>query len=436
MVFMASPYKNVVSDIISHPLVSNITSPDFLSKGFDEQIRVYNSIPTFRASNVSFDKMLEISKDYYHTSSRFISSSLQKNIETILAEQSSDGSWYFADPGYLLSLKKDLSQSLENLLKLTNTDRPATPWVNALIIILLKKWRDFLLSMEDKKTIAEPLENSIEKASNWLKNQILYEDRTNLSGWTFLKPLTGSVCTFETSMSLIALNYHNSGFGFIGNTDSSFYGKEQLDCLLNESLREDDGSWKTEACGSVDTGATSYALLCLLKYCEICFDRNIEELHVPIMKGIEWLAINQRVDGGWGDKNKNDSNSSFVEKTCYALMAISKYQNHFDDDYSLNLKNGIGFLRMALSTFSDFPEKYAWPNDYSKSQSPEPSLKYSSLAISSMLRCGVPYYDFELKKSLMGLIRVYEDIKNDPRTTWEDKIYYFCMLSDYLRVLE
>jgi hypothetical protein len=437
---MSKYNSNHLFDIISDPLFKEITSPKFFNKDRSEQQNIYNKIEGFRKYNIPFEKVFELSKDFFYASEKFISSLLEKYISSILNLQETNGSWQFADPDYLNALRPDLSSSIYDISKHSINKKIATPWVNSLVIILLKKWRDYFFTNPNlnkkpyQKSDIDIFNEKISKCEKWLRSNVLKDQEHDFRGWTFLPSATKRVCTYETSIVLISLNYHN-GFGFENKlTKPRFVGEQYLFSLLSNQIRNLDGSWKIEPGRETDSGSTSYALLSLLKYCELCSKTDHDELHKAIINGINWLIYHQREDGGWGKKEKEQSDMSYVEKTSVALMALSKFRTLFSNDYSDNIDNGIQFLKNTLNTLEFFPEKYAWYDDYS--DNPTPNIKFSSLAISAMLRCGIPSYDAGLKKWLMGIIRFYEEIPNKDIISWEDKIYYCCMLADYFRVLE
>jgi len=63
-------------------------------------------------------------------------------------------------------------------------------------------------------------------------------------------------------------------------------------------------------------------LLSLLKHWEVeeewCYEDVVKE-------GVQWLMNNQREDGGRGKSRKNEDESLNLEKSCYAMMALLKY---------------------------------------------------------------------------------------------------------------
>lgn len=426
--------------------LSVLISPDFTNKTESEQLELYERVPVLKEIGITLDSVKEISRDFYNSSTQNMEEYLASHIEKLLGLQWEDGCWPIVDPAYLKTIRPALSEDIERYAARYGGKRIPTPWTNSLMLLLLTKWIDYAKprGIVNERQV-ESIKRAMNNATSWLETAVLTDSDNGLAGWPFLPNVTNKVSSYETSMALIALNY-KLGFKMPikGNiTDRTFFGEEYLEDLLNRHLRENSG-WKNEEDGKTDTGATSYVILCLMKYCEIYREdraagrqidqRVYDEISIAIGKGIEWLVRNQRDDDGWGSSEKETSDKSYIEKTACALMALAKYEQLFDNQDLKGIRDrGIGFLKSRIRNYNTFPEKYAWPNDYDDKMK-APSIKFSSLVISTMLRCGEPHYDITIRQGIMGLFRIASgEAEAESIPLGEDYIYFNCMLADYLK---
>ena len=435
-----------------------IISPDFCSRSKEEQRQLIQKIPLFQKEGIDPERVIDASRNYYYFSLDFLVNELKELYARVITKQDNGGGWPLVDRDYLISIRSysigEIDAYMENYRgtynRIYQTDVKdaqevlvPTYWSNYLVILLLNKWR-LCVSNNPHMNYGcslEQLDEAIRKGSEWLKNNSLNP------GWSFThKVVSHTLNTYDTSMALIAINYHMSFFD--QNTEKvqeEFFGKDHLEALIHSRVRNKNGSWRKEIdVENEDTGATSYAVQCLMKYHKRGKDQKFRETILPfISDGIEWLVKNQReYDGGWGEEEKGKGKQSHIEKSSYALMALVKYRKMFFD-FSLDkpIEDAISFVKKQAKPYKYYPVGCVWPNDYARrAKQPEEwedSLKNSSLAISSLIRADVPFEDLVIKKGVIGASRLYEITYEDSATKyWYNPIYYFCMLADCLKMFQ
>ncbi|MCF8146257.1 MAG: terpene cyclase/mutase family protein [Deltaproteobacteria bacterium] len=443
-----------ILELYQNPNVRKIFSPSFYKKDRKEQEELIKGVPQFAKKGVNIDTILDTSRNYYFFSVDFLSNELADHVHNrVITKQDEDGGFPLVDRDYLLEIRgKEFEEAIDNYLKsykdtfnkvyqrdVQDFKQVLVPtyWTNYIVLLLLSKWKT-CVEQDSHPSISYPLDkivSAIKKGKEWL------EDNSLDSGFPFShKSISNTPNTYDTCMALIALNYTTSYDNDI--QDGGFSGKEHLEALLRTDIRNANGSWKKEpGIDKEDTGATAYATQTLLKYYRRENDDKERDRYLPFIEnGVKWLIDNQRKkeDGGWGEFGQQQSQESFVEKTCYALMALAKYQTTFFK-YSVTeepIDAGLSFLNERKRPYKPYSIGFVWPNDYEMGKAPEEwkdSLKNSSLAISAMLRCGVKGHDVVVQKGIIGTSRFYEKTHEENSNAWYNPIYYFCMLADFLK---
>jgi hypothetical protein len=123
---------------------------------------------------------------------------------------------------------------------------------------------------------------------------------------------------------------------------------------------------------------------------------------VPIQNGIKWLNITQNLDGGWGNKSKD--NESDVISTAYALRILASIQ-------SLDSKS-ISNARKWLLTNCN--HNFSW----SERQNQNGTLAHTSCAVEALVSCRTE--TSELRNSINWLIN---NIKEPDKNTILDEHY-------------
>ena len=443
-----------------------VFSAEFQKKNRDEQEAIIGRIRPFVEENINPDKIIYTSRDYYYPTVDFLVEQLKKHMgERIISKQTPDGGWLLVDWNYLRSFD-DSSETEKKLEKYFNKYKDTynkiynekvedakeilvpTYWSNYLVLLLLNKWKLCIKNnnLFENGYSLEEIDATINLGARWLKENSLGKG----NGWSRgHKDVSVNLNTYDTCMALIAINYHMSFFKQ-DNIDEEFFGMEHLEKLISDDVRNKNGSWKKEInSDSEDTGATSYALQCLMKYYRRGDDNSFKQTITPIITdGIAWLIQNQlnsdESNGGWGESNKLTSNQSSIERTCYALMALSKYRKVFTRNQELpNLKNlelsirrGLDYLVRQKRMYDEYPVGLVWPDDFGNGNR-KSSLRNTSLVMSTFVRCSPLADNFVMKQGIIGASRSYEkdyDVSSPPKKTWYNPIYFFCMLADYLKL--
>ena len=95
--------------------------------------------------------------------------------------------------------------------------------------------------------------------------------------------------------------------------------------------------------------------------------------------------------------------------------------------YDFKIRDGIDYISEQANKVKEREKNCCWVSDEDNYKT---CLKTSSLAISTLLRCGVEHYNHLIKLGIEGTYKLWrEDFGNQV-----DRAYFHCMLIDYLRL--
>lgn len=444
-------FKNVYAEwllerIKINPDFYRLFGPTFYKMNEEQKQSLFTKFSELQTKGISIKEIERVSEDLYNLQPTNIIGYIMQAVKwisdrQITFENTREGSWKLLKKDDLMNidetLYKDAAEAIDTYV-IENGEYIPNAWTNSIITLILIKWLSirkywFSKDLEEGVSLNE-VKTKITKSRDWLKSNMNQVD--SIKGWSpFIPPINNTIInTYDTSMAYIALTYGSKTWQDIDN----FEVQEVIQSLLSPILRDkDSGAWYVHnKNGKIDIGATSYALVALIKYNEIKGGKNFAEHE--IIQGIKWLAQSQNVDNcGWGE---NPGMSSRIDMTCYALMALMKYVDIYKhDEYMEKIFKGIKFLYEKCERFTNYDDIYSWPTD-DKYQGQHPCFKNSSLVLSTLLRCRIPIYNSEIRRGVSGLLRIYKTYiqkfdESQEKTLIDslDKAYFLCMLEDYLK---
>ena len=326
---------------------------------------------------------------------------------------------------------------IKNYEKLTNDNKIANAWTNAILTLILNKW----LSIIENYTLGSieninDIEKSITLSVKWLDcNRNISDDIYGFG--PFVPNIDKSLINiYDTSFAYISQMYNSKNAHQLISKNK--FKKIYTNLVSDKLLNHDVGAWYKDNLPSSnlpDVGASSYAVSLLIKAAENGYDID-EDLSA---KSVEWISSQQNNDGGWSVK-KGDK--SAVDITCLTIMALQKYVEFSGKYVKFDnvINNGVKYIENSLKEYN-CPDKdgnvlnlYCWPREGTSAQ--EICFKNSSLAISTLLKCDIPIFRGSIRRSVSSLIRIYKQNhgkENDCPIANIEEAYFVCMLADYLK---
>lgn len=375
----------VADKILYNPIYRQIMSPEFLKKE-DQQEEMYNSLPQLRELNISLQDIKKFLNTYINLEKDTLRESISGAVELIIANQK-DGKW----DEWIKSYDEKFDK--------------ANAWPHCVLTRFLIKWKGISKENSD-------LDKAIKAAISHIEDYYIKEN--GLSG---LERERGSnkINIYDTSFAITTISHFPVDF-----TKELFNANASIETLLHPDFLKNEGYWSAERGGDSDTGATAYALLSLIHYSEGHSKTAYEN---QIKKGIEWLEKNQSSSGGWSERGIQDTRAR-VDRACFALSAIREYKA---GEVTPVVKKGIEFLESQLRlTFKNSDCRFwSWLDD----DSLKPDIENSSYAISTLLKCDVPYHNFAVENGMIGSFRMLN--KDNPSKSLP--LYFACSIIDYLK---
>jgi hypothetical protein len=238
-------------------------------------------------------------------------------------------------------------------------------------------------------------ENSkvIQDSIKWLKRQIRNSD----GGFPDL-PIKCWDClpqdyiflsnVYETSSAMIAVLE-------AGEKVSSTYIQESIDFLLKVHNKT-YGAWSSVPDGDMDVGATSNAIIALVK-------AKIDLKNECIQSAIQWINDNQHNNGGWGLKWKGDSSEIKLTRTHDAICALLAVGLGKEEK---TIQKGIKYLLTIQDLLED--ENGEWGLVWSSELVDDSEYTTSAItatAISALLKVGFKKDNAAVKSGIRYLIK-------------------------------
>lgn len=432
--------EQIITMISSNPSFYILFSPVFYDMKKEEQEKLYNEFEELQAYDISLEDVKRASEDLDNLMVSSVAMKMLRVVKWIIDNQDEDGYWKILKKDNLMDIDEELygklklENSTEGYVEKEKTGLIPNAWTNAMLTLILMKWLSIAedLGIESEEQLKK-ITITIENSKRWLKENKNQVD--NIKGWgPFIPSIAEDVInTYDTSFVYITLIFDAKTEEDVKNLPEHH---EVIQSLLSSNLRdEESGAWSIHnKSKNIDIGATSYALMSLMKNNEK--EGNKDFAQDVIEKGIDWLVQQQNRDSGWGEKTNMNSRT---DRTCYSLLALLKYKDMYGNKYRDPIFRGITFLRSKIKRFLEDENVYCWSSDDS-TQKGHPCFKTSSLVVSTLLKCGYPIYDHEVRRGISGLIRLYNaylnmQVESQKRSPIDslDKAYFLCMLADYLK---
>lgn len=405
--------KEILIDFLGDPVFFEITNPSFLEKSSGEQKALCDKIPKLKELGIESEDIKASLEEYCNLEKNLKKENLDRKvsyfIDCIVESQEKSGE----DGGGWKKIELKQERVSYNI-------SPSNAWNNSVLTMSLIKWEKI------KKSKSKKLEEAIEKGIDWLNNHKIREG--NYFGWA---GMTGRNNIYDTSFAITTIINFEETF-------KKKIGKVPIETLLDDNsdyFLKKEKLWIPEIGQEPDIGSSSYALLALMHY----YNKKGYYNYPRIVEGIQGLIENS-LNGSWGKGSKEKYNRPWVDRTCYALQTLIKYSldtsvNENDKIIIENkVKKGIEFLESQLKLNSEENYKFwSWLDDRTSSF----SIRNSALAISTLLKCKVPYYNSTIETGLFGLFKLLE-IKKVPaenKNFFPDNEfpYFVCTLADYLK---
>ncbi|MBI5056041.1 MAG: hypothetical protein HZB61_05450 [Nitrospirae bacterium] len=433
--------KHLLSKLKGMPEFHAIFSAKFHLLSQKKQEELYNNFSVLKEYGITLNDVRAIAEDLHYLQAEIIFAEMKAIVDYIIESQNSkSGAWHIISEEELLNFEGIVygtyGAKIQDWTTSHKTSLIPNAWANALMILILMKWLGIINeSLIDKKYI-----NKVEKAI-FLGKKWFDENKNkspNIMGWgPFVPGISDDlVNTYDTSLVYISLSYDSrySPLFIDKNTNELIHIP---DILLSPEIRNNEsGAWYTDNTQSrkEDVGATSYAIVLLLKLYE-----HTKKGKEEIEQGIQWLCNQQNNDDGWGEYHDTPST---VDKTCLAIMTLLRYEKWSNNIFvTKRIKNGLTFIEHKLTPYdctNDEGQSFqieCWPKR-TLDNSQDPCFRNSSLAISTLLKCGHPIYSYSVRNSVTGLIRLYKAKRKVMQCKPIDKLdegYFLCMLADYLK---
>jgi len=370
--------------VIGNPIYKQILSAEFLKKEPSQQGYMYNSLPRLKEIGITLEDIVSLLMSYNNLEQENLENKISETINAIIEKQK-NGRWdeYFAS-------------GVDENLKKPNV------WAHCVFTRALIKW-DNIIGRNPK------IEKAIKAALSHIEDEDFIVKESDAIGWTNTKDKK-EIKIYDTSFAITTI------INFQTSYTKGFFEIPNVDTLLHPDFyNKGEGYWMSGKGEAKDTGATAHALISLMFCSKSKYNEQIE-------KGIKWLIENQNTNGGWSQVGKENSYSK-VDRTCYVLQALQKF---YDKEKNSAIERGVKYLEGQIRlTYKDKPKRYwSWLDD----DSFQPDIPNSSRAISTLLRCDVPYDNFAIENGMAGLFIMLEDKPQLP------SLYFICSLIDYLKV--
>lgn len=377
---------------------------------------------------------------------KIIKNKIRNKIRNLISDESfhhETGSFKFIDP------KKEEEIIYKNHINLDvdlrvfkNNEYIAKNWINSLSVIALIKW--IIYSKDNDRKLTD----TVRKGLRWIEqNSDIYFE--NYYGWNeYFKGVSRIYKTCETCLSLQTLLRalklsRRINFKFTFEKFTPF-----LETILRLQIKDGvhAGGWPSEIIFSEKeedeyvfdglVGATAAACQFLCDCLTLLPDHQIKNYHkqhiiMAIKAGREILIKTQDVSKGcWFKKIDNNMEPS-IDFTTSAIQALVKIRQinecHTSFEIDNSVEKGLEWLAsdFCLITIANKME-YAWPKEGIGNVGCE---KNTSLAVSTLLKAGVPPDTYIVRKSILWLLDA------EPEFRFEN-VYVYCAILEYLKALE
>lgn len=452
-----NPFVNRLTvDLMSNPYFLDLISPNFINKPKKERQKIYNYFPALTKTNITLKDIEYISQDLQFLKFDFIFKEIIKIVLWIIENQDEDGSWSLLTKRNLVDFRQDnpdeilaINDYFDKNPKKNNFTSNA--WITSLTNLILSKFlllisgeklKYFLLDNDFSHIISlldeidqKKVQDKILSCRTWLNNN--RNEKDGFSGWGPLPAAIykESLNSYDTSFGYISAHY---GKGLVGMHEATM--PTELNALQPDSPFYDNatGAWRAEEGQPLDPGATSYAILSVLKFRKDNGQYPVGFNFELINKAIKWLIDQQQNGGCWG---RSSNGPPRVDRTCHCLMALLKYEKAEKKNAvpEAVYQGGINFLKSKIITIENYINSngiiFCWLNDGEK-KGQHPCFRNSSLAISTLLRFFSPSAG-EIQRGISSLLRLYKHShkRSSDRLTQPDELYFWCMLLNYTKAL-